>query len=578
MDKISEYRKQKSYRLLESSIGTVSITSMILVIITTFINPTFGALFLIIFSFLWVLKYTLNVIYTLFSYIRLHRWEQLDWGNFLNILEDKPSTAIDILTKFQQKYSNKINWTSEIESYKKGIRKIQNTKFEKPTNIYQFTTFSIYNEPAEVLKKSLYCLYQSKYPLEKLCVFVSQEERAGIKINKAVMDYVKKLDWVEIHDFTEKNKKIVYANHKKLSYTNNKNIKLNNTKLNVFFTQHPDGLVGEIKGKASNEDWGTRQSSLFAKSQNIDPDMVLVTSLDADSHIGEYFFHHLVLRYITSENKLQSGFQPVHVYSNNFFDVHLIPRLVATQTALFNLTNLSISGETPFFAIYSLSMATLHEVNFWIKDVIAEDAMLFNKCLVHFDANFHVYPFYGIFEGDAVEGDTFLEAIISQYKQLQRWAWGGVEDFPYIFHNFFLTEKGSKIDLRVRLRWVYLKFTNHLFWSAAPLIFSLGLFLPKLAGDPNFEQNPASQNLATFSSYFSWTSFIFIFTFGYITLKYFAVKATKGKKLTLWQIAIVILQFALSPFVFGIMGIPALDAQIRGIRGKYLGYWVTPKN
>ena len=579
MHSISNDRRDPRYRRLEASIGYTSIAILAAVLLLTILSPVIASVLLIIFSLMWLLKYTLNVMYTIFSYRRLRRWETLDWPKLLSDIDNNPDQALATLDQFQEKYRDKINWVSEIESYKQGLLKSQETKFAKPLELYQIATFSIYNEPPEVLIKSIRCLYDSGYPLERICVMVSQEARAGEEINMATQNAIKALDWVHTHEFHESDTAIVYSNHKNLSYDNpqGKNISFSKTKLNVIFTQHPDGLVGEIKGKASNEDWGTRQASLLLKSKGIDPTLALTTSLDADSHIGKYFFHQLALRYITSPDKLRCGFQPVHVYSNNFFDVHLIPRLIATQTGLFNLTNLGLEGETPFFAIYSLSMATLHEVDFWIRDVIAEDAMLFNKCLVHFDLNFKVYSFYGIFEGDAVEGETFIESLSGQYKQLQRWAWGGVEDFPYIYKHFFWTEKGRKVNLAKRLRWTYLKFSNHLFWSAAPLIFSVGLLLPSIFGGAQFRLNPASQNLALFSTYFAWISFIFIFTFGYITMSYFAKKATRGRQLTWWQRLVIVVQFALSPFIFGAMGIPALDAQIRGIRGQYLGYWVTPK-
>lgn len=579
MQSVSQDRKDPRYRFLEGSIGYTSIGILIFVFILTLINPSITSILLIIYSLLWLLKYTLNVMYTIYSYQRLRRWETLDWPQLLKDIQSQPIKAKATLEDFQQSHKSKLNWTAEIEHYKIGLEAAKNTKFSQPLDIYQIATFSIYNEPPEVLAKSLRCIYEAGYPLDKICVFVSQEQRAGQEINAKTREYIKKLDWTTTHDFFEDDLDIVYASHKTLEYKNSKakKTKLSSQKLNIFFTQHPDGLVGEIKGKASNEDWGTRQASLWSKARSIDPELTMATSLDADSHIGKNFFHNLVLRYITTKDKLRAGFQPVHVYSNNFFEVHIIPRLIATQTGIFNLTNLTLEGETPFFAIYSLSLATLQEVDFWIRDVIAEDAMLFNKCLVHFDANFTVHPFYGIFEGDAVEGESFLDSLMGQYKQLQRWAWGGVEDFPYVFKNFFWTERGRKIDLRKRLRWVYLKFSNHVFWSSAPMIFSIGMLLPSLLGGAAFRQNPASRNLALFSTYFSWTSFIFIFTFAYITLFYFARKATKGKQLSFWQAVAAISQFLISPVIFGLMGIPALDAQIRGIRSKYLGYWVTPK-
>ncbi len=579
MQSITEDRKNPRYRFLEGSIGYASISILIFVFVITIINPSATSVLLIICSLLWLLKYTLNVMYTIYSYQRLRRWEKLDWVEFINDVQHQPKKAFQTLDKFQHQHKSKLNWVSEIEGYKQGLIEAQDTKYSKPLDIYQFATFSIYNEPPEVLAKSLEYIFNSGYPLDKICVFVSQEQRAGEVINNTTKDYVEKLDWTTTHDFLEEDLEIVYAKHKSLQYSNSeaKKTKLSKTKLNIFFTQHPDGLVGEIKGKASNEDWGTRQASLWSKARDIDPEMTMATSLDADSHIGKYFFHNLVFRYITTKDKLRSGYQPVHVYSNNFFQVHVIPRLIATQTGISNLTNLTLEGENPFFAIYALPLTTLQEVDFWIRDVIAEDAMLFNKCLIHFDANFTVYSFYGIFEGDALEGETFIQSLVGQYKQLQRWAWGGVEDFPYIYKNFFWTERGQKIDLRKRLRWVYLKFSNHLFWSSAPLLFSVGMILPSLLGGRAFRQNPASQNLSLFSTYFSWASFIFIFTFAYITLFYFARKATKGKRLTFWQSLAAISQFLISPIIFGLIGIPALDAQIKGIRSKYLGYWVTPK-
>jgi len=233
-----------------------------------------------------------------------------------------------------------------------------------------------------------------------------------------------------VTDIQEKDLDIVYhAHHDKLDYSNAKlkKVSFSKTKLNVFFTMHPDGLVGEIKGKASNEDWAGRQASLLLKSKNIQPDHVLVTSLDADSHVGTYFFHHLSYNYCLNENRKYCGYQPVHVYSNNFFETGIWQRQIATQNTLTNMMYLGIEDETHFFAIYSVPMSVLQEINFWVREVIGEDYMIYAKCLAHYGEKFRVIPFYGVFEGDAVEADDYIEAIINQYKQLQRWTWGGVE-------------------------------------------------------------------------------------------------------------------------------------------------------
>jgi hypothetical protein len=577
---IAQDRKTRRYRILEGLIGVTSIGFLILLLVVSIVNPVLAAVFLIVYSFMWLFKYTLNVIYTIYTYLQLRRWEKLDWIKLFGLLDKDQKKAIQLLNDFSDKYSKKIDLPKKVKDQILVLMRNKGTKFENPNNITQVCIFSIYNEGPEVLLKSLKCIYESKYHLDKIVVFVSQEGRYGEENNAKLREQVAKTKWLNTYNLGEKNLDTVYStDHLTMEYTGKlfKNVEVLSDKLTVVFTQHPDGLVGEIKGKSSNEDWGGRQASLFLKSKGIDPQLTLVTSLDADSHIGTYFFHHLSFTYCTTLDRLHTGYQPIHSYSNNFFETGLWPRQVATQTGLANLTNLGIEGETPFFAIYSVPMCVLQEVDFWVREVIAEDAMIFNKCLVHFDGDFKVVPFYGVFEGDAVEGEDFFEGVLSQYLQLQRWAWGGIEDFPYVYKHFFWEEKGRKIDLRVRLKWIYLKFSNHFFWSSSPVIFSIGLLLPQIFGGEAFRQTQAAQNLVVLSQYFAWTSFIFIVSFGYITFEYFAYRASDRKRLTIRQMAMVAVQLVLSPFLYGLMGIPALDAQIRGIRGKYLGYWVTPK-
>ena len=100
-----------------------------------------------------------------------------------------------------------------------------------------------------------------------------------------------------------------------------------------------------------------------------------------------------------------------------------------------------------------------------------------------------------------------------------------------------------------------------------------------------------SQNLSLFSQYFAWISYIFTFVFGYLTIVFIAYKDQQNtyqkeeiskkilsKKILTWeQIWAILVQIMISPFIYFLMAIPALDSQIRGLFGNYLGYWVTPK-
>ena len=549
---IIKARKKLSYRLLESSLFFGSFLFISITIALSIWQPVLTALLLISYSLLWVFKLTINLIYALYSFKEYQKWSKFDIASLASCF-NKKEEFLKKITEFQNRFSNKISWNQKLQNDIANYILIENTKYQNIENIFQVVIFATYNENYEVLIRSLEYLYKSKWNLGKMLIVISQEDRMGKEHNDNVSNQINKLDWIN-----SKTSLIPY-------------------KLNILITQHPDGIEGEIKGKASNEGWGTRQAHKYLISKQIDLDLVLVTSLDADSHIQPLFFQHLAIRFCLSPNRHQTGYQPVHIYSNNFFDIGFWPKIVSLQTTIYNLINLNLSGETHFFAIYSIPLKTLIEVDFWVRDVIAEDSLLFDKCLIHYDGDFKVVPHYGVFEGDGAESDDYLEEIIGQYKQLQRWAWGGVEGFPYLFDRFMKSD--SKFELRKRLRWLYLRYTNHIFWATSPFIFGFGAFLPLFFYTGDVSNFNAGQNLIIFSQYFSYLSIIFSLVFVYFTfnLTITSYNKKKNQKINFKQVLEIIFQCLISPVIFLVMGLPALDAQLRGLTGNYLGYWVTPK-
>ncbi|NJS41712.1 hypothetical protein HC766_05225 [Candidatus Gracilibacteria bacterium] len=152
--------------------------------------------------------------------------------------------------------------------------------------MFHICNFAIYNESAKVLQESLQRIYECNYNLSNVLVIVSQEERIGEEFNCNIRKIISDLRWTQTHNINEiDHKDVLSKDLKNLKYSNLvlKKIHLSSSKLNIVFTQHPDGLTGEIKGKASNEDWGARIASLILKSKKIDEDLAIVTSLDADS-------------------------------------------------------------------------------------------------------------------------------------------------------------------------------------------------------------------------------------------------------------------------------------------------------
>jgi hypothetical protein len=559
-------------------LGFFSLSFLLTVFLSALFLPQATAIFLIVYGFLWILKISVHVLHTIYTYKRLRRWDSFDWQQWMQASVRSEAESFALLKEFGHKYRKAIDWDKDIN---KGITNIANSQL-KPHEVLHIPVFPVYEENLETLKTSLERVYGGGYPLDKMLVIISQEDRVSTKFNNQIIKGIEKLAWTNVSSLCETDLDIIYNNSfpiLKYSNKNFKNFRLQKDKLNILITRHPDGLVGEIKGKASNEDWGARQAALYCKSHQIDPAKVVVTSLDADSRPDYNFFLKLSYQFIAAEDREYTGFHHMPVYSNNFFESDTIPRMIATQTTLWNLVQASLVQELTFFSTYSLTLSMLERVDFWMRDVIAEDIMLFAKCLDKTQGKFSVKPAYGIFEGDVVEAEDFLQAIVNQYKQLQRWAWGGVEVVPYLFYIFFLNTNGKLIPIKSRMRYLGTQFLNHFFWATPPFVFSVGVVLPGAFAGEEFYKTNAAQTLSIFSEYYAWTSYIFLLVFAFITFRFIAPRAIKTphKKMTVLDIISVVLQFLISPLVYGFMGFPAIDAQVRGLFGKYLGYWVTPK-
>ena len=94
MISILELRKKKFYRFLESFLAIISIGFLILLVILAWLNPTIYSILLIIYSFLWLLKFCLNVFYTIFSFKESNRWKTFDFTTFFgqDLIKDKQTS------------------------------------------------------------------------------------------------------------------------------------------------------------------------------------------------------------------------------------------------------------------------------------------------------------------------------------------------------------------------------------------------------------------------------------------------------------------------------------------------------
>ena len=563
---IEQLRKDWRYRCFEGFTGSSAILFILILVILSIYQPTILAVFLIVYSFFIVLKSALHTIYTFYTFNNIYRWEKLDWQKLLGLMETDSTQALKLMNGYKQQYPDKLNWDNEWNGITKEYQANIGTNLQSPNQLFQIIFVPIYNENIQVLTQSIQRIYDCGYDLSRIWVVIAREARAGKDFNDSMEAQLRELDWIKVFDmdnlvdFDIKNK--------------------NETKkpvLTVLLASHPADMLGEIKGKGSNLDWAGRQVSQLANNNNLDEDTTIITVLDCDSRPGKNFFQILAFRFCTNSNRHNVGFQPIPVFTNNYFDSTLLSSLVATGTTLWNFVQTSIPEEIHHFANYSVSLKLLRQTNFWVKDLVSEDSLFFDKNFCELNGQYQSVPTFAYFESDVVESDTFGEALFNQYKQLRRWAYGGVEGFSYLANRLYLQQAGKKLDSRKKLMIMYNEWVGHFFWSTMPFVFCFVMFLPSIF-NTGFNNTVVASNLSFFSQAFSLISYGFLITNGFVILHFIKTRLEHRNQQLNWHNYLdIIIQVMVSPLLFAVWFLPPIEAQIRGIFGWYLGFWVTPK-
>jgi cellulose synthase/poly-beta-1,6-N-acetylglucosamine synthase-like glycosyltransferase len=563
---IEQERTNWKYRFFESFTGMTAIIFITTMLVLAVLAPSILAIFLIIYSFFIVLKSGLHTIYTFYTFKNIYRWEDVIWLELIDLMNKKPKLAIEEMTKIGKQYPDKFNWGTNwlefIETYKQNL----DTKFQNLNGLHHCIFVPIYNENVDTMILSLERVYNSGYPLDKIWLVVAREGRAGNDFNNGMKEKLEGLDWINVLELDNNASEFSHLARRQPQQ-----------KLQVILTKHPEDLHGEIKGKGSNLDWSGRQVSQLAMVNKLDQETTVMTVLDCDSRPGRSFFQILSFRYCLTQDRHNVGFQPIPVFTNNYFDSTLLSSLVASGTTLWNFVQSSIPEEIHHFANYSVSLKLLRETNFWVKDLVSEDSLFFDKNFCELHGEYRSLPTFAYFESDVVESPTFGEALLNQYKQLRRWAYGGVEGMSYLGRRLVLEDEGKLVDNRKKIQILYNEWIGHFLWSTMPFVFGFVMFLPALL-NTKFADSVIASNLNFFSQSFSVISYLIVIINGIIISNYIQSRfAHQKKQMNRYQYLDIILQTLLSPLFFSLWFIPPIEAQLRGVFGKYLGFWVTPK-
>lgn len=448
--------------------------------------------------------------------------------------------ALHMRATFKQMRENmKRDWLAELERAAVNTRELGNMAWR---DLYHLVILPMAYEPLSVVRESFASLAKSHYPLDRLIVVLATEERAAEPARRTIQAIEQ--------EFGDKFFKFLA-------------------------TSHPDGLLGEIRGKGSNESWAAAQ----AKKNIIDPlgipyERVVVSVFDVDTVVPHGFFACLAWHYITAEKPLRSSFQPIPIFSNNIWEAPAFARVFAFSTTFWQMIQQARPERLVTFSSQSISFKALVDVGFWQKNVVSEDSRIFWQCFLRYDGDWRTVPLVYPVYMDANVAPTFWQTVKNQYKQIRRWAWG-VENNPYFLFGFLKNNKISRWK-----KWYMGSFmveSTHSLATNSIIIFLLG-WLPALAGSGRFGGTILLYNLPQITRLIMNLAMVGLVSSVIISMLLLPPRPPQyGRFKALWMV----LQWILLPINLIIFGcVPALDAQTRlALGGRWrLGFWVTPKS
>ncbi len=408
-------------------------------------------------------------------------------------------------------------------------------------NIYHLIILPTYKEGPEIIKETIDSLVNSNYPKEKMIVVLAIEKRAGQKAEEAAETIAKKYG----------------SNFYKF-----------------LISAHPDNIPGEISGKGSNVAWAGKEAKKFIDESKIPYENILVSSFDIDTKVYPQYFACLTWYYLAMENPLKASYQPIPVYNNNIWSASAFARVVSTSNTFWQMIQQERAEKLTTYSSHSIPGKVFFEVGY-PANVVSDDSRIFWRAYLCYDGDYRVVPIYYLVSMDAVMTLSFFKTIINQYKQQKRWAWG-CSEIPYIIFGFW---KNKKISSLKKISHLYTIIDGFWSWStAALLLFVLG-WLPLILGGEKFNLTILSFNLPILTSRIMTVSLIGMFVSAILSTMLLPPLPKKfGRYIRLRKRMSIFLQWLLLPVTLIVFGsFPALDAQIRLMLGKHMGFWVTEK-
>jgi len=406
-------------------------------------------------------------------------------------------------------------------------------------HLYHAVILPFYDEPEEIIDSTLSSLAESRYDKKSIIIVLGVEGRAGEEAKAKALRMKEK--WKDTFGY-------------------------------FLISHHPADIAGEVAGKGSNASWAAEQlRTQVLVPHGIRYNHTLVSIFDIDTVIYPDYFNCLVWHFMTAEEPLKSSFQPVPIFNNNIWEAPAFARVVAMSSTFWEMIQQERPERLATFSSHAVSFQALYEVGYWQSNMVSEDSRIFWNLFMANNGDYRVIPLSYPVSMDANAASSFFGTIKNIYLQHRRWTYG-VENMPYIVFHFL---KNKNIGIGRKL-WIGF-YQAEGYWSLVTnpiMLFILG-WAPIFLGSQEFHQTVLSYNLPIIVR-----DLLILAMFGLVISSIISLTLLppRPKNRSRLHYVTLALQWILVPATMIVFSaIPGIDSQTRLMFGKYMGFWVTPK-
>ncbi|MGH7240770.1 MAG: hypothetical protein ACREGB_00560 [Candidatus Saccharimonadales bacterium] len=418
------------YRFFEILPGTLSWTMLALPFILCLINVNIGAIFVLTYLLINFIRGLAGAIRSVHGFRAMKDHQKLPWRQMVSELEAGEITEVNAI---RPKWHYDALLKTQLEPNR-----------PKPSEVIHAIIIATVKETRETLEATIKSLVDADYDTKQVLMVLAYEGRAGQetedRANALIADYRAEF-------------------------------------MDAFAVKHPSDIPNEVIGKGGNITYAGRELQKYLEQKQIDPERVVVTTLDADNRPDRQYLAAVTYIFSVCPDPLHASFQPIALFTNNIWDAPAPMRVLATGNSLYHLVSSLRQHALRNFSAHAQPMAALIETDFWSVRTVVEDGHHFWRSYFHFDGNYQVFPVHLPIYQDAVLAETYPKTIKAQFKQIARWSYGA-SDVAYVaWMGFFRKNKVPKIDLVskfVRL------LEGHVTWAVGPVLVLAGGFVPAL--------------------------------------------------------------------------------------------------